>query len=408
MTRGRAIAVAVLFLIAGGLYLGASRILPAIRAPFFPPPEDITGAIPGNDGDDAPSSTNETGMPLHLPDGFSISIFAKNLGGARVMAWDRFSNLWVSRTNTGAVTLLEIGEDGVVANQSDIFTGLQKPHGLAFSSGDGVTLYIAEEHQVLRVGTYSEDRGTPVLALPFGGGHYTRTVGFGPNGKLYISAGSSCNVCEETDERRAAILELDPASGTSRIFARGLRNSVFFIWDENGRMFATDMGRDWLGDNLPPDEVNRIEDGKFYGWPICYGKNIHDTDFDKKTYIRNPCMEPSETASVIDIPAHSAPLGLQFIPKGKGWPAAYEGDLLVAYHGSWNRSAPTGYTVVRFDVDAKGNFSGGLGEDFITGWIQSDGALGRPVGLLFGVDGALYISDDKAGVIYQIRPPGHG
>ena len=146
--------------------------------------------------------------------------------------------------------------------------------------------------------------------------------------------------------------------------------------------------------------------GGIFGWPICYGQNIHDAESDKNTYIRNPCMEPFETPSAIDIPAHSAPLGLAFVPENSRWPEEYRGDLLVAYHGSWNRSVPTGYKVVRIPFDESGN-PASTPMDFITGFLTKTGeALGRPVDLKFGPDGNLYISDDKAGVIYKVTYDG--
>ena len=194
---------------------------------------------------------------------------------------------------------------------------------------------------------------------------------------------------------------MNPDGSDFEEFARGLRNAVFFTWSYvDARMWATEMGRDWLGDELPPDEINIIEKGKDYGWPHCYGKNIHDVDFDKNVvYKRKPCMEPFETPSYIDIPAHSAPLGLAFVPE-EGWPKEYWYDLIVAYHGSWNRNEPTGYKVVRLKLDEDGNFEGV--EDFITGWLRPDGALGRPVDILLEPGGVMYISDDKAGVIYRV------
>ncbi len=347
----------ILAMLLGGFFV-VRTYLPAVRPAFGPPPEDITTYLPEDSvPPQAPlPAENEINFPLKLPPGFRISIFAKDLPGARVMRPDRFGNLWVSRTSAGAVSLLEIDRDtGRLRHQGDVFTGLRKPHGLAFDPQNGLTLYIAEEHRLRRFATYSEDPGTELLSLPAGDGHFTRTIAFGPDGKLYISVGSSCNVCIESDERRASILRYDPATATAgkpetkqyEIYARGLRNAVFFAWDYvrgpvtkftpdskalqsnvairgsvasgtdgnfvtgRGHMWATEMGRDWLGDDLPPDEIVLVRQGKDYGWPICYGKNVHDADFDKNTYIRDPCAE--QEPSFIDIPAHSAPLGLAFI-----------------------------------------------------------------------------------------------
>ena len=390
----------ILAMLLGGFFV-VRQYLPAIRPTFGPPPDDITEYLPE---DSVPPQApllaeNKTNFPLKLPSGFRISIFAKDLPGARVMRFDRFGNMWVSRTGEGAVTLLEIDrETGKVTHQDDVFTGLSKPHGLAFDPENGLTLYIAEERRLRRFATYSEDPGTELLALPAGDGHFTRTIGFGPDGKLYLSVGSSCNVCVEDDERRASILRYDVKTKQSEIFARGLRNAVFFAWDYvRGHMWATEMGRDWLGDDLPPDEINAVVGGGDYGWPNCYGKNIHDADFDKNVYIRDPCADKQPSA--IDLPAHVAPLGLAFIPE-EGWPEDYWYDLIVAYHGSWNRSQPTGYKVVRHKFDAAGTYEGV--EDFITGWLTPAGALGRPVDLIVQPGGIVYLSDDKAGVIYKI------
>ena len=164
------------------------------------------------------------------------------------------------------------------------------------------------------------------------------------------------------------------------------------------------MGRDLLGDNIPPDEINVIDteakSPENFGWPICYGQNIHDTAYDKNTYIRNPCQAPFEKPSRIDLQAHSAPLGLAFVPENSSWPVEYRNDMLVAFHGSWNRSIPTGYKVVRLIMDESGKSIGQ--EDFISGWLTDAGALGRPVDLIFDSAGSLYVSDDKAGVIYKV------
>ncbi|HLD61692.1 MAG TPA: PQQ-dependent sugar dehydrogenase [Patescibacteria group bacterium] len=412
--------IIIVALVGAGFY-AYRNYYPAIRPVINPPPEDIVKLIEeGNKAVEKSTNSaeektamrpevpvNTTGMPLKLQPGFSISVFAQNLPGARVMAFDSFGNMWVSQTSQGIISLLEIA-DGKVTSQNDIFTDLRKPHGIAFDPQNPTLLYYAEEDKISRVMVYSDAEPEKIADLPSGDGHFTRTLGFGPDGRLYVSIGSSCNICNESDSRRAKIFSMNKDGSDFKEFASGLRNAVFFTWNlVDGRMWATEMGRDWLGDNIPPDEINIIggpstSSGQNsvpnFGWPICYGKNIHDTDFDKNIYIRNPCEDT--VGSHIDIPAHSAPLGLGFIPK-EVWPKEYWYDLLLAYHGSWNRSAPTGYKVVRLKLDAQGNFSGF--EDFITGWLTAGGeALGRPVDILIQPGGKMYISDDKAGVIYKI------
>ena len=161
-------------------------------------------------------------------------------------------------------------------------------------------------------------------------------------------------------------------------------------------VWATEMGRDDLGDNWPPDEINIILEGSHYGWPYCYGKRLHDDKTDPTGAHREFCKDT--IPSFIDVPAHSAPLGLAFFPPE--WPQEFRHDLLVAFHGSWNRTEPTGYKVVRYKLDAAGNFVDV--EDFITGWLTPAGALGRPVDILIKDDGVIFISDDKAGVVYRV------
>ena len=397
--------ITVIAVLAAGVffyYKNLRGVWPAIS----PPSENIAEII----------KQNQTPYPLKLPYGFSISIFAEDLPGARVMAIDGIGNIWVSQTGEGKITLLEV-KDGIVQNKSEIFKNLKKPHGLAFDPQDSFLLYFAEEDKISRVRVYSNGNSSfakasagaaeKIADIPSGGGHFTRTLGFGPDNLLYVSIGSSCNVCHESDDRRAKIFSMKKDGGDFKEFASGLRNTVFFTWDfVDGKMWATEMGRDNIGDDLPPDEINIIENLSTssgqnsipnFGWPICYGKNIHDSDFDKNVYIRDPCAD--KIPSHIDLQAHSAPLGLAFVPE-EGWLQDYWHNLFVAYHGSWNRSEPTGYKVVRIKLDSKGNYLGI--EDFITGWLTKDGALGRPVDILVQPGGIMYITDDKAGVIYKV------
>ncbi len=363
----------------------------SIRPALLPPVENIAAIE---------NSTQNLG--LSLPAGFKISIFAKDLAGARVMIFDNAGNIWLSQTSQGIVSQIII-KDGKFDSQKIVLSGLQNPHGLAFDPENQNVLYVAEETKISKVvlSPTGDGKLQKIIDLPTGGNHFTRTLGFGPDGRLYVSMGSTCNVCVESDPRYASIYSFKKDGSDFLQVAKGLRNSVFFAWNQkDGKMWATEMGRDLLGDNLPPDEINIIEEGKNYGWPICYGKNIHDTNFDKNTYIRNPCLEPFETPSYIDIQAHSAPLGLAFFPE-EGWPEEYWHNLLVAYHGSWNRSEPTGYKIVRYRLDSQGKPLGPA-EDFITGWLKDGGASGRPVDILIQPGGVIYVSDDKAGVIYKI------
>jgi len=371
--------------------------LQGIGPALKPPPQDITKII------------NATGMPLSLPEGFTVSIFAKDLENPRVLAFDPHGIMLASIPSQGkVVTLPNQNDDEKTDSVTTIIEGLNRPHGLAFrcEGENSCRLYIAESHQVT---SYAYDSKTRAISdkkkitdLPNRGNHFTRTIIFAPDGRLLISVGSSCNVCHEKEWQRAKNLSVQPDGSDLKEFARGLRNSVFMaIHPVTKQIWATEMGRDLIGDDIPPDEVNVIQEGKNYGWPICYGKNVHDTFFDKNTYIRNPCMEPFETPSLIDLPAHSAPLGLAFIPDS--WGETYAGDLLVALHGSWNRSEPSGYKIVRYDLDRDGKLLNENPTDFISGWLVKDGALGRPVDLVFDIKGDLYVSDDKAAVIYKIE-----
>ncbi|MDO8560760.1 MAG: PQQ-dependent sugar dehydrogenase [bacterium] len=373
-----------------------------LRGAWFPlskAPEDITKII------------NTTGMPLKLPPGFAISIFAKDLVSPRVLAATPDGIIIASITSEGKVVALpDKNGDGVADEVITILSGLNRPHGLAFKcQKNACSLYVAESNWIAM---YDYDQNSfkatfknKITDLPNGGIHFTRTLGFSPDDRLYVSTGSDCNVCDEKDPLRAAIFSMNADGSDFKNVAKGLRNSVFFTWSPfDGKMWATEMGRDLLGDNLPPDEINIISAGKNYGWPICYGKNIHDTDFDPAPEQarygagKNACAE--FTPSYIDIPAHSAPLGLAFIPKNN-LPDEYRYNLLVAYHGSWNRTVPTGYKIVRYKLDAQGRNLGE--EDFISGWLSEKGVLGRPVDILIQQNGIIYISDDKAGVIYRVN-----
>lgn len=381
-----------------------------------PPPDDITTLLntssePANQNasgtEPAPSTNtsvstqvtqNTTGFPLTLPTGYSIRVLAKELPNARDLVLDSAGNVWVSQLQAGRVTQLMV-KDGVLVDRHSPFQNLRNPHGLAFDPTAPSVLYIAEERSISKARIGTEAPLEKLVDLPDGNNHNRRSLAFGTDGRLYVSIGSTCNVCVEENERNATVYSLLPDGSDFRQEATGLRNAAFLaVRPADGSLWVTENGRDLLGDNLPPEELNIIEQGKFYGWPYCYGRNIQDTKFDASAAAAARCA--AAAPAHVTFQAHSAPLGLAFIPSTSAWPADWHGDLLVAYHGSWNRTQPTGYKVVRFDVAADGSITGE--HDFITGWLTGDGALGRPVDVLPTDDGKLYISDDKAGLVYVV------
>ena len=371
-----------------------------------------TDTSPGTSTMTPAPTSNTTGLSLKLPDGFGISIYARNLDAPRVLQVDPNGRLLVSVPNAGTIVrLIDANNDGVAERTETLLSRLTKPHGFWVDKRAGscaneqCRLFVAEEDKV-SVYVFDSQGNTVQLKkkladLPRGGNHVTRSLYYEPSTDLLLVAiGSSCNVCNEEDNRRAAIIAMNSNGDNQRMYATGLRNTVFMTKGPDGKVYGTDMGRDHLGDNLPPEEVNIIEEGKNYGWPICYGNNIHDTNFDKNTYVQNPCND--KVAPIAEMQAHSAPLGLVFIP-GSGWPSAYRGDLIVAFHGSWNRTVPTGYKLVRVRLDNQGKYEGI--EDFITGWHDGKTTHGRPVDVLITSDNNMYVTDDKTGYVYRIAPP---
>ncbi|MGC9987057.1 MAG: PQQ-dependent sugar dehydrogenase [Terriglobales bacterium] len=341
---------------------------------------------------------------LKAPPGFHISVFAQDVDGARMMIFTPGGVLLVSEAGEGkVVALLDSKHVGKADKTVTVLQGLNEPHGLAFFEGK---LYVAENDKVRR---YDWDEANlratnpqKLADLPTGGGHSTRSIVF-HGGKMYISAGSSCNVCIEKDPRRATVMEFNPDGTGMKIFAKGLRNAVgLAVNPKTNTVWVTVNGRDWLGDDLPPETIYDLgKDGGDAGWPYCYGDRVPDQDFTKPGDGRcNNVLEPK-----VQMQAHSAPLGLGFYA-GSQFPAEYRNNIFVAFHGSWNRDVPTGYKVVRVKLDDKGQ-PVGVAEDFITGWLAPGETkkgrwMGRPVGIVFGSDGAMYLSDDAGGVVYRI------
>ena len=341
---------------------------------------------------------------LQTPAGFHISVFAPDIDGARMMIFTPGGVLLVSESGEGKVVALpDPKQTGKASRTATVLSGLNEPHGLAFYEGK---LYVAENDKVRR---YDWDEAnlrasnpTKLADLPTGGGHSTRTILF-HGGKMYVSAGSSCNVCLEKDPRRATVMEFNPDGSGQKIFAKGLRNAVgVAVNPKTDTVWVTVNGRDWLGDDLPPETIYDLgKDGGDAGWPFCYGDRVPDSNFTKPGDDRcKNVLEPK-----VQMQAHSAPLGLAFY-EGTQFPPEYRNNIFVAFHGSWNRSVPTGYKIVRIKLDDKGQPQGGA-EDFITGWLAPGETkkgrwMGRPVGIIFGSDGSMYVSDDAQGAIYRI------
>jgi glucose/arabinose dehydrogenase len=334
-----------------------------------------------------------------VPDGFTLELYAADVPRARFLRFTSGGDLLVSRPGMGDVLLLrrDADGDGQPDSREILLEGLSKPLGMAIH---GDWLYIAESDRISRIpfdGSTGTLTGAPepvVEGLTDNGNHWSKTIGIGPDQKLYLAQGSTCNVCEEDDPRRATMMRFELDGSQPEVLATGLRNSVGFDWAPwNGALYATDNGRDMLGDDFPPCELNRIEASQFYGWPYFNGDNIPDPDMgaDPLAAQREP------TAPAHNFRPHNAPLGMTFLNSAT-LPPEYNHSAVAALHGSWNRSTPDGYKVVSLHWTEDGIEE----RDFLTGFLEDGDISGRPVDVAQGADGAIYISDDYAGAIYRV------
>lgn len=337
--------------------------------------------------------------PITLPDGFSIDTYAANVPGARSMALGDSGTLFVGTRSAGRVyALVDRNRDHRADTVYTVARGLNMPNGVAFRDG---SLYVAEVHRVLRFDSIEarlSDPPGPVIVrddFPTDQHHGWKFIRFGPDGRLYVPIGAPCNICESADPRYASITRMNRDGSVFEVFASGIRNTVGFDWNPaNGDLWFTDNGRDWLGDDLPPDELNRApQKGMHFGYPYCHGNGISDPEYGAG----HDCTEDF-TRPARELGPHVAALGMRFYT-GSMFPGEYRNQIFIAEHGSWNRSTPIGYRVmlVRLDGDNAPSY-----EPFATGWLQDGEVWGRPVDVQVMPDGSLLVSDDFNDAIYRI------
>ncbi len=336
---------------------------------------------------------------LVVPEGFSIGKYATGLNKARFLAFTKAGDLLVTQPWQNQITLLskDKNHDGQHDGERILIDQLNRPQGLGLYQG---YLYIAESNAIGRIefdsktGELAGSYDRVIKNLPDTGNHWGKSLRIYDD-KLYISIGSSCNACEETDKRRATIMQFNLDGTGEEIFATGLRNSVgmdFTPWD--GKLYATDNGRDFLGDEYPICELNQIQQGSFYGWPYinAYGDMDPYNGADKE-HLLERAISP-----VFGFNPHNAPLGITFL-QSADLPDEYQRSALVALHGSWNRRKPDGYKVISLHWQNNGAISS---QDFVSGFEKDGNVIGRPVDIVEGPDGCAYISDDYAGTIYRV------
>lgn len=335
---------------------------------------------------------------ITLPPNFAISIYAVGVENARSLALGANGTLFVgSRSASRVYAILDHNQDARADATIVIADGLNMPNGVAFRDG---SLYVAEVNRVLRydnIETRLKNPPEPVVvndSFPNDAHHGWKFIRFGPDGKLYVPVGAPCNVCEKSNPIYSSITRMNPDGGNQEIFAHGVRNTVGFDWHPlTAELWFTDNGRDWLGDDRPPDELNRApQKDLHFGFPFCHGGTIADPEFG----IKRNCEE--FTPPAITLGPHVAALGMRFYT-GAMFPDLYRNQIFIAEHGSWNRTTPIGYRIslVRLQENRAVSY-----EVFAEGWLIGGSAWGRPVDVLVMPDGALLVSDDRGGVIYRI------
>lgn len=352
-------------------------------------------------------ATDQRIAQLRVPAGFSIAKYADSLGKPRMLAVSQAGHVYVTNREAGTVTLLRDSNADGKADQKQVVANIKSVHGIAIYAGK---MYLAAIKEVYRADISADGTlGQPQMLinnLPDAGQHPNRTIGFSPDGFMYITVGSTCNACAEPNPEHATILRANPDGSGRVVYASGLRNTIGFGWHpETKELYGFDHGIDWLGDEQQKEELNQIKQGAFYGWPYIYGDgnyNPHPRPMGDTTYAQ---ILAKTTLPSLSYDAHAAPLGMVFytIATGtaSGFPAEFQNDAFVTMRGSWNRTQPSGYKVVRV------HFEGGKPtrtDDFVTGFLVEGNRaqFGRPVGITTLPDGSLLFSEDNNGVIYRV------
>lgn len=336
---------------------------------------------------------------LNIPEGFSISIYADNVPNARTMALGDDGVIYIGTRQQGSVyAIKDSNGDGVADKRYIIANNLYMPNGVAYKDGD---LYVAEINRIIRFKKIGLNLENPPKAtviydkLPSDKHHGWKYLRFGKDNRLYTAVGAPCNICKSEKEIYTSLIRLNPDGSAFEIIARGIRNTVGFDWQPGtNKLFFSDNGRDHMGDDLPPDELNTWSSkGQHFGYPFCHAGDIAEPEMagDKQCEQFIP--------PVWKFKAHMAPLGLRFYT-GEQFPQQYKNQLFVAQHGSWNRSKAHGYRIALLTFKQGKPVSE---QAFISGWLtEDDKVLGRPTDILQLPDGSLLITDDSLGVIYRV------
>lgn len=347
-------------------------------------------------------ATPQNVQQLKVPAGFKVEKFAEQLGQPRILAVSSTGNVYVSDREAGIVMMLKDTNGDGISDSKQTVANIKQAHGLAIHNSK---MYIAAVREVYAAdinddGTLSEI--TMITdKLPDGGQHPNRTLAVGPDNLLYITVGSTCNACPEPNELNATIVRANLDGSNIKIFAKGLRNTIGFGWHpQTGELWGMDHGIDWLGDDEQKEEVNQIKENADYGWPYIYGEGKYNPGDRPPAGMTYQQYLAKSTLPTLLYQAHAAPLQMAFYT-GSQFPADYKGDAFVAMRGSWNRSKPSGYKVVKLHFE---NGKPVRFDDFLSGFLVKNNTahFARLVGVAVHKDGSLLVSDDTNGVIYRV------